>query len=69
MPSLKEGDLFKDEYGVFRVAIEAYPGTGCTHCDHVSLPCIDIKCTTDGANSGGFILLTEINYVTRRLTS
>ena len=57
----KDGDVFEGEHGVFRVVT---PDTGgCNKCDHKEYVCHEIGCGT-----GDFRLLTEINYLTHRLT-
>ena len=57
----KEGDTYTDEHGVFRVVKPDYKG--CNYCDH-----FPYACTKTGCGEGGFRLLTEINYVTHKLT-
>lgn len=62
----KEGDKLVNENGEFRVIVETYPGRGCSHCDHKPFSCAGIRCASTDVH-GGF-LLTEINYITHRLT-
>ncbi len=66
--ALKEGDTVEDKFGKFRVVVEAYQNTGCDHCDRKPFDCARMKCTKADNGGTGFILLTEINYLTHRLT-
>lgn len=61
----KEGDLCTTPLGEFRVVRP--DRTYCSACDHPRGGCGGIEC---GGSYGihGFILLTEINYLTYRLT-
>lgn len=68
----KEGDVFEDDTGKYRVMMNK---KGCNTnechtnerpsrlCDHYPGNCTSIPCA-----SSSFILLTEINYITYRLT-
>jgi len=56
----KEGELVVNQNGTFRVA---YCQKGCGQCDHLKFSCAGIGC-----GKYDFILLTEINYITHRLT-
>lgn len=64
--ALKEGDRFEDEFGVFRVVEPDL--LGCDDCDHKQYRCNNIRCYPGRNPNGGFRLLTEINYITHRLT-
>lgn len=63
----KNGDKFVDEYGEFWVVKPDLEG--CNGCDHKLYPCVSMGCS-DQSNvlPSGFRLLTEINYITHRLT-
>lgn len=68
MKYFEEGDVLENENGVFRVALDTSSQGGCTRCDHEPFRCSNINCAHTRNGGKGFILLTELNYITHRLT-
>lgn len=69
MKYFKEGDVLENKNGVFRVALDANFQSGCDRCDHRPFGCPNMKCVSIDNGGKGFILFTEINYITHRLTT
>ncbi len=60
----KEGDAFIAERGTFRIVTDkAACKVDSLSCDHLPFDCMRIPCSMHQ-----FILLSEINYLTHRLT-